>query len=154
MANHNLRITYEAVTYQDSRDGWVTIRRIIAEDYCRVPPGSEKAIVDQFNALSADEARATVAAAKPPEAPWYPPEREGFGPWIEWRGGGSPVGGDVRVDWLELAEQALMSFRPGKELAARHLEWGNTRFPGRKIVAYRVKLDASERLEADGGGRE
>jgi hypothetical protein len=64
---------------------------------------------------------------------WYPPQQPGFGPWIEWSGGESPVSGRSKVAWILSHERAARRYSH-MERRAEHLVWGI-------IGAYCVALE-------------
>lgn len=74
---------------------------------------------------------------------WYPPQQEGFGPWIEHDGGGMPVPRDARVNVLKSYERYERRFR-NIGWAAAHWAWGT-------VVAYCVKLDEKPAPVESGG---
>ena len=74
--------------------------------------------------------------------PWYPPQQEGFGPWIEWKPGDlGPRVGDIVCILRGRNRDNRMWYRQTFEGPAEQWSWC-----GNDIVAYCVKLpDADDK---------
>jgi len=76
--------------------------------------------------------------------PWYPPQQEGFGPWIEYRPGdeGPRVGEVVFI--LSARDRDEKTFRGGISGGTASGFYWRERSDGAQIVAYCVKLDEAK----------
>jgi hypothetical protein len=93
--------------------------------------------------ISEDEARKMVHKSMLPDAPWYPPQQAGFGPWIERTSAACqcPVPLDARILWLTKGERRARRFER-VESTARDRAWTT------EVVAYCIKLEDKPRAAA------
>lgn len=90
------------------------------------------------------EARGMVHKSMLPDAPWYPPQQEGFGPWVEHDGAGLPVDPGTVVLVLWPMEREARRYAPEPACEAKWRHWGE----GCAMVAYCVKLGAKPAIAA------
>lgn len=89
--------------------------------------------------------RYPLSAAPKAEQPWYPPVPEGFGPWVEYDGGGCPVDRNAVVLVVRASERESKRYDPELACAAKFRNWSNG-----KVVCYCAKLaDQAEPTQAE-----
>lgn len=95
------------------------------------------------------EARGMVHKSMLANAPWYPPQQDGFGPWIETdRSGTPPVQSGVVCDVLAHCEREKRTWAPASPRAVMdHWGWEWDEGDRYRLVAYCVKLATTEQAE-------